>query len=157
MARVNAVHVREYGALKELCSRGLDSATLRERVGDRLARHLGAQSYCFGATDPLTALPVHSVSVGLDRGAMDCFFGLVLTTPSLDFAPWVEAGRRVATLDELVDDVDTSGSCATGTTSAASRRCDVAEMPSPPMGGSLSSMPSSRRATNPIRPRSSTW
>lgn len=106
MARVNAVHAREYGALKELCYRGLESATLREQVGDRLSRHLGVQSYCFGATDPLTALPVHSVSVGLDPGAMENFFGLVLTTPSLDFAPWVEAGRRVATLEQLVDDID---------------------------------------------------
>lgn len=81
MARLNTVHAREFGVIKELCYRGLDSATLRERVGDRLSRHLGAASYCFGATDPRTALPVHSVSVGLDPSAMERFYGLVLSTP----------------------------------------------------------------------------
>lgn len=107
MARLNAVHAREFAAIKALCYRGLDSAALRERVGDRLSRHLDAASYCFGATDPRTALPVHSVSVGLDPAAMERFFGLVLTTRSLDFGPWIDAGRRVATLEQLVDDVDT--------------------------------------------------
>lgn len=106
MARLNAAHAREFAAIKSLCYRGLDSATLRERVGDRLSRHLGAASYCFGATDPRTALPVHSVSVGLESAAMQRFFALVLTTRSLDFGPWIDSGRRVATLEQLVADVD---------------------------------------------------
>src|SRR5438105_2583216 len=85
MGRLSSVHVNEFQAIKSLCYRGLNSATLRERVGDRLAGHLGVSSYCFGATDQSTALPVHSVSVGLDPSAMEAFFGLVLATPSLDF------------------------------------------------------------------------
>ncbi len=36
MGRLSATHVNEFDAVKELCYRGLDSATLRERVGDRL-------------------------------------------------------------------------------------------------------------------------
>ncbi|MFN0089423.1 MAG: response regulator transcription factor [Acidimicrobiales bacterium] len=106
MARLNAAHAHEFGVIRELCYRGLDSVTLRDRVGDRLARRLGASSYCFGATDPRTALPVHSVSVGLDPAATDRFFCLVLTTPSLDFGPWIDSGRRAATLEQLVEDVE---------------------------------------------------
>ena len=52
MGRLSATHVNEFSAVKALCYRGLDSATLRERVGDRLSRHLGGSSYCFG--DPYT-------------------------------------------------------------------------------------------------------
>jgi DNA-binding CsgD family transcriptional regulator len=37
---------------------------------------------------------------------MERFFGLILTTPSLDFGPWIASGRRAATLDQLVDDGD---------------------------------------------------
>jgi DNA-binding CsgD family transcriptional regulator len=106
VGRLTAEHVNEFGAIKHLCYRGLDSATLRERVGDRLSRHLGLASYCFGATDPSTALPVHSVSVGLDPSVMEVFYGLVLATPSLDFGPWISRPQRVARLDDLVDDVD---------------------------------------------------
>ena len=106
MGRLVATHVNEFFAVKDLCYRGLDSAVLRERVGDRLARHLGASSYCFGATDPATALPVHSVSVGLDPAVMQTFFGLVLSTPSLDFGPWITRPRRVARLEDLVDDIE---------------------------------------------------
>lgn len=106
MGRLIAMHVNEFFAVKDLCYRGLESAVLRERVGDRLARHLGVASYCFGATDPATALPVHSVSVGLDPAAMQTFFGLVLSTPSLDFGPWIASGRRAARLEDLVDDID---------------------------------------------------
>jgi DNA-binding CsgD family transcriptional regulator len=106
MGRLAATHVNEFLAIKDLCYRGLDSATLRERVGDRLARHLGGSSYCFGATDPATALPVHSVSVGLDPSVMQTFYGLVLSTPSLDFGPWIARSQRAARLEDLVDDVD---------------------------------------------------
>ena len=106
MGRLCSTHVNEFSAIKELCYRGLDSATLRERAGDRLARHLGGSSYCFGATDPATALPVHSVSVGLDPSIMQTFYGLVLSTPSLDFGPWIARSRRAARLEDLVDDVE---------------------------------------------------
>ncbi len=102
MARLNAEHVRTFAAVRASCYNGLDSAALREAVGDRLARHLGADSYCFGATHPISALPLHSISVGLDPSAMEVFFGLVATTPSLDFAPWIGSPRRVARREELV-------------------------------------------------------
>jgi DNA-binding NarL/FixJ family response regulator len=106
VGRLCSTHVNEFSAIKELCYRGLDSATLRERAGDRLARHLGGSSYCFGATDPATALPVHSVSVGLDPSIMQTFYGLVLSTPSLDFGPWIARSCRAARLEDLVDDVE---------------------------------------------------
>lgn len=106
MARITTAHAGEFAAIKHLCYHGLDSATLRERVGDRLSRHLRVSSYCFGATDPVTALPVHSVSVGLDPDAMRVFYGLVLSTPSLDFAPWLARGERVARREALVADPD---------------------------------------------------
>jgi hypothetical protein len=38
---------------------------------------------------------------------MQAFFGLVLSTPSLDFGPRVTSNRRAARLDDLVDDIDT--------------------------------------------------
>src|SRR5882762_7822191 len=106
MGRVSSTHVKEFSAIKELCYRGLDSVTLRERVGDRLARHLGGSSYCFGVSDPATALPVHSVSVGLEPSIMQTFYGLVLSTPSLDFGSWTSRPRRAARLEDLVDDVE---------------------------------------------------
>ncbi len=106
MGRLSTGHVHEFAAIKDLCYRGSDSARLREQVGDRLTRHLGLSSYCFGANDPATALPVHSISVGLDPAVMGAFYGLVLSTPSLDFSPWVARSRRAAPLEELVDDVE---------------------------------------------------
>jgi DNA-binding CsgD family transcriptional regulator len=106
MGRLSSAHVAEFSAVKELCYRGLDSGVMRERIGDRLARHLGVSSYCFGATDPSTALPVHSVSVGLEPSAVHAFLGLVLSTPSLDFGPWAARSNRVARLEDLVDDVE---------------------------------------------------
>jgi DNA-binding NarL/FixJ family response regulator len=96
MGRLVAAHVNEFREIKDLCYRGLDSAVLRERVGDRLVRHLGGSS----------ALPVHSVSVGLDPAVMQTFYGLVLMTPSLDFGPWIAGARRAARLEDLVDDPD---------------------------------------------------
>ena len=89
-----------------MCYSGLDSAILRERVGDRLVRHLRVSSYCFGANDPSTALPVHSISVGLDPSSMQVFFGLVLGTPSLDFGPWATRPYRAARLEDIVGDVE---------------------------------------------------
>jgi DNA-binding CsgD family transcriptional regulator/PAS domain-containing protein len=106
MGRIAAPHRSEFEAIRALCYAGLESAGLRERVGDRLTKHLGISSYCFGALDPSTSLPVHSVSVGLDPTAMQSFFGLMLTTPSLDFAPWMQRVNRVARHEELVDDVE---------------------------------------------------
>jgi hypothetical protein len=52
MARLNAGHVREFGAIRALFYSGLESARLRGCAGDRLACHLGAASYCVGAKDP---------------------------------------------------------------------------------------------------------
>jgi DNA-binding CsgD family transcriptional regulator len=106
MGRLVATHVNEFFAIKDLCYRDLDSTELRERVGDRLAQHLDVTSYCFGTTDPATALPVHSVSVGLDPAVMQTFFGLLLSSPSLDFGPWITGTRRAARLEDIVDDVE---------------------------------------------------
>ncbi len=39
MGRLSTTHAREFRAIKELWYRGLDSARLRERVGDLLSRH----------------------------------------------------------------------------------------------------------------------
>jgi DNA-binding CsgD family transcriptional regulator len=106
MGRLTAAHASEFRTLKALCYAGLESAQLRQRVGDRLSRHLGVASYCFGANDPATALPVHSISVGLDPSAIREFFGLVLATPSLDFGPWAGRACRAARLEDVVEDVD---------------------------------------------------
>lgn len=114
MARLTQHHRAEFLRLNSLCSSSLDSAALRERLGDRLLRHLQADSYCFGATDPATALPVHSVSVGLEPGAMSRFFDLILTTPALDFGAWLVAGRRCATLEQLVPDAALDPLCPRG-------------------------------------------
>jgi len=65
MGRLSAADAAEFQAVRALCYEGLDSASLRERAGEPLARHLRLASYCFGASDPVTALPVHSMSVGL--------------------------------------------------------------------------------------------
>jgi DNA-binding CsgD family transcriptional regulator len=104
--RLHRNDVAEFAAMKALCYRGLGSAELRERIGDRLARHLSASSYCFGATDPASALPVHSVTQGLLPETMQRFYHLVLGTPGLDFARWLRGRERVARLEQLVDDVD---------------------------------------------------
>lgn len=106
MARLRAVDAPEFLAIKALCYQGLDSVTLRERTGERLSRYLRAPSFCFGAMDPGTALPVHSISVGLGPESMAAFLRLVLATPSLDFGPWVERPQKVARLEELVGEVD---------------------------------------------------
>src|ERR1700738_175079 len=106
MGRLSEAGGGEFLAINALCYQSLDSIALRERTGERLARHLRAASYCFGANDPATALPVHSVTVGLPPESMHAFFRLVLATPSLDFGPWASRSQRVARLEELVDEVD---------------------------------------------------
>ncbi len=106
MGRLTEADAVEFLAIKALCYQGLDSIALRERSGERLARHLRAVSYCFGATDPATALPVHSVTVGLPPEAMHVFYRLVLATPSLDFGPWASRAQRVARLEDLVEEID---------------------------------------------------
>jgi DNA-binding CsgD family transcriptional regulator len=106
MGRLGEADAAVFRALRALCYRGLDSTALRERIGDRLAAHLRASSYCFGTSDPATSLPVHSVTVGLEPDAMDVFLRLLLTTPALDFGLWSGRPQRVARLEELVDDVE---------------------------------------------------
>ena len=106
MGRLTEADAVEFLAIKALCYQGLDSIALRERSGERPARHLRAVSYCFGATDPATALPVHSVTVGLPPEAMHAFYRLVLATPSLDFGPWASRAQRVARLEDLVEEID---------------------------------------------------
>lgn len=106
MSRIVEADVMAFQAVKTLCYSGLDSATLRQRVGERLARHLRVSAYCFGACEPTTGLPIHSISVGLDATAIDIFHRLMLTTPALDFAPWSGRPRRVACLEEIIPDLD---------------------------------------------------
>jgi len=106
MGRLTQADAVEFAAIKSLCYADLDSATLRERVGERLRRYLGAASYCFGACDPATGLPVQSISVGLSSDTMAAFHQLVLATPAADFGRWAARHRRVAVLEELVEDYD---------------------------------------------------
>ena len=106
MARLTGGDTAELSAMRSLCYQGLDSISLRERVGERLSRYLNAPSYCFGASDPDTALPMHSITSGLAPESMDAFFRLVLLVPALDFGPWARRSHRAATLDDLVEDVE---------------------------------------------------
>jgi hypothetical protein len=106
MGRLTEEHAAEFAAIKALCYQGLDSVDLRQRVGERLTRHLRAPSFCFGVTDPASGLPVHSVTVGLAPDAMEAFCRLLLASPSLDFGAWLGRSARVARLEDLVDDVD---------------------------------------------------
>ncbi|HMA33962.1 MAG TPA: hypothetical protein VKY74_05715, partial [Chloroflexia bacterium] len=80
MGRINEAHAAEFATIKALCYQGLDSVRLRTQVGERLSRHLHAPSFCFGLSDPASALPVHSVTVGLAPDAMEAFCQLVLAT-----------------------------------------------------------------------------
>jgi DNA-binding CsgD family transcriptional regulator/GAF domain-containing protein len=104
MGRLIAADAAEFLAVKALCYQGLDSVSLRERASERLARHLQAPSFCFGACDPATGLPVHSVTVGLAPESMDAFLRLVLAVPALEFGLWATRTGRVARLEELVED-----------------------------------------------------
>ncbi len=105
MTRLSSSDAQAFREVKALCYQGLDSTALRERAGERLAGHLRAPSFCFGAIDPASALPVHSVTVGLGPESIDAFLHLVLATPSLDFGPWAGRRQRVARLEELVEAV----------------------------------------------------
>lgn len=105
-ARLSTTDAREFQAVKALCYKGLNSAALIERTGDRLSRHLHLASYCLGAGDPASGLPVHSISVGLDPSAIDAFLRLVLSTPALEFGRWAARPRPVARVEELVDEVE---------------------------------------------------
>jgi len=46
MGRLTEADAAEFLAIKALCYQGLDSIALRERSGERLARHLRGASYC---------------------------------------------------------------------------------------------------------------
>jgi DNA-binding CsgD family transcriptional regulator len=102
MARINAADRSTFLEVKALCYSGLDSATLRLRAGQRLARHLRAVSFCFPALDPVTGLPVHSVSEGLATEAVAALHRVLLTTPAADPGRWATGERRVAPLEDLV-------------------------------------------------------
>jgi DNA-binding CsgD family transcriptional regulator len=102
MARINASDRSTFLAVKDLCYRGLDSAALRLRAGQLLARHLRVASFCFPALDPGTGLPVHSVSEGLVTEAVEALHRVLLTTPTADPGRWASGERRVAPIEDLV-------------------------------------------------------
>lgn len=106
MGRLTESDRTEFLAIKGLCYQGLDSTSLRERAGERLSRHVRATSYCFGASDPSTALPIHSLTVGLEPESIASFFRLLLMTPALDFGRWSSRPHRAARLEELVEAID---------------------------------------------------
>jgi hypothetical protein len=61
MARLSGPDQRELHAAKECCYRGLDSAALREAIGERLRRYREADAFAFLALEPASGLPVHAV------------------------------------------------------------------------------------------------
>jgi hypothetical protein len=59
MARLSEPDQREMQTVKRLCYQGLDSATLRETVGERLRRHLAADAFPARARTFLETLAPH--------------------------------------------------------------------------------------------------
>lgn len=103
MARLSTLDRRESQAIKRLCYGGLDSATLRSVVGERLRRHLGADAFAFLALEPITGLPTHAVH-DWPRGMCDAAHERALIVSSAaDFAPRARLKRRAHRLEELLD------------------------------------------------------
>lgn len=101
MARLSIRDQRELAAVKRLCYRGLDSAPLREAVGERLSRHLSADAFAFLALEPASGLPVHAVHdwpAGMCEAAHD---RALLASPACDFGRRPSMRRRVHEVDKL--------------------------------------------------------
>jgi DNA-binding CsgD family transcriptional regulator len=101
VARLSVPDQREFAAVKRLCYRGMDSASLREAVGERLRRHLGADAFAFLALEPATGLPVHAVHdwpTGMCDAAHD---RALLISPAADFGRRSRMQRRVHVVEQL--------------------------------------------------------
>ena len=107
MPRLTEEAASTFRAVKEACYAGHGGERLMREVGVRLERDLRLTAYCLGVLDATTSLPVQSISVGLAPGAMESFFRLILTTPTLDFGPWTSRRERVRRLEDLVDNLAT--------------------------------------------------
>lgn len=102
MARLSEPDQRELQTVKRLCYQGLDSATLRETVGERLRRHLAADAFAFLALEPASGLPVHAVHdwpVGMCDAAHE---RALLASPAADFGRRPRLGRRAHRIEQLV-------------------------------------------------------
>lgn len=103
VARLSRIDQRECATIKRLCYGGLDSASLRSVVGERLRRHLGADAFAFLALEPATGLPVHAVHdwpTGMCDAAHD---RALLVSPAADFASRAGLKRRAHRLEQLLD------------------------------------------------------
>lgn len=102
MARLSGPDQRELHAVKRLCYQGLDSASLRGAVGERLRQHLQADAFAFLALEPASGLPVHAVHdwpVGMCDAAHEL---ALLTSPAADFGRRGRLARRAHRIEELV-------------------------------------------------------
>jgi DNA-binding CsgD family transcriptional regulator len=103
MGRLSAADQRQCTAIKRLCYRGFDSASLRTVVAERLRRHLGADAFAFLALEPLSGLPVHAVHdwpTGMCDAAHE---RALLASPAADFGRRAVMKRRVHRLEQLLD------------------------------------------------------
>src|SRR5262245_35883062 len=105
MRRLEPRDHRELKALEALCARPTWSMDLREKVGARAARHLGADGYCFVQIDPSTALPLHVVDQHPNPASPEAFatraFG---RSPLVDFAVLARTGHRAFRVADVVAD-----------------------------------------------------
>jgi DNA-binding CsgD family transcriptional regulator len=87
--------------VKRLCYRGMNSASLREAVGERLSRYLRADAFAFLALEPATGLPVHAVHdwpSDMCNAAQD---RALLVSPAADFGRRPRMQRRVHVVEQL--------------------------------------------------------
>ncbi|MGH7365768.1 MAG: response regulator transcription factor [Candidatus Rokuibacteriota bacterium] len=106
MARLSGADQGELRAVKRLCYQGLDSASLREMVGERLRRHLEADAFAFLALEPASGLPVHAVHdwpAGMCDAAHE---RALLASPAADFGRRPRLPRRAHRVEELVSTRD---------------------------------------------------
>lgn len=107
MARLGRSEQREFESLRSLCYTGRDSTELRQRVGDRVARVIGADAFCLMEIEPSVMLPTDSVAEGWPAEAQDALIEeVILNSPVADVAAIHRLRLRTVAADDLAGGLD---------------------------------------------------
>lgn len=105
MGRFSAADRIEFLALRALCYSGLDSVTLRERLGARLREILNLDAYCLMELDSAVVLPTHGVTSGWSSEAHQLLVKhVLLASPVADLPERHRSGDRTWCADDLAVD-----------------------------------------------------
>lgn len=104
--RLSTSDWREIGAIERLCGARLPRLSFMQSVAERVARHAGAESFCFSLLDPGSGFPAEVVS-RLDDGVRRAWAAQVFRRTPLGDMGWLtRQPGRVQMAEQFVADPD---------------------------------------------------